>query len=229
MNDLMNLLNVNSDETFSFENYIVNIALCALLLFLLSLVYRKYGNSLSNRIQLSRVLVLVGITTFIIISIVKSSLALSLGLVGALSIIRFRTAIKEPEELAYFFIAICIGLGFGANQPFPTVLGVLAIFLVIFVSSKGKAKDAVNQNLIVNLTGTKDKDLQQLQAKLTAAISKNSEKTELIRFNKAENTLDFNFLVVLKDYNSINVLTNELSSLDPTTNITFIDSKNMTI
>jgi len=229
MNDLLNLLNANSDETFSFENYIVNIALCALLLFLLSLVYRKFGNSLSNRIQLSRVLVLVGITTFIIISIVKSSLALSLGLVGALSIIRFRTAIKEPEELAYFFIAICIGLGFGANQPFPTVLGVLVIFLVIFVSSKGKAKDAVHQNLIVNLTGTKDEDIQQLQAKFTAAISKNSEKTELIRFNKAENTLDFNFLVVLKDYNSINVLTNELCALDPTTNITFIDSKNMTI
>ena len=42
------------------------------------------------------------LTTMIIITIVKSSLALSLGLVGALSIVRFRTAIKEPEELAYF-------------------------------------------------------------------------------------------------------------------------------
>ena len=52
----------------------------------------------------------------IIITIVKSSLALSLGLVGALSIVRFRTAIKDPEELSFLFISIAIGLGMGANQ-----------------------------------------------------------------------------------------------------------------
>ena len=74
---------------------------------------------------------MVGITTFIIISIVKSSLALSLGLVGALSIIRFRTAIKEPEELGYFFMAISIGLGLGANQLYPTIIGFVVLVMVI--------------------------------------------------------------------------------------------------
>ena len=47
----------------------------------------------------------------LIITVVKTSLALSLGLVGALSIVRFRSAIKDPEELLYLFFSIAIGIG----------------------------------------------------------------------------------------------------------------------
>ena len=50
--------------------------------------------------------ILLGIATCIVITIVKNSLALSLGLVGALSIVRFRAAIKEPEELVYLLFVI---------------------------------------------------------------------------------------------------------------------------
>lgn len=63
----------------------------------------------------------------LIISIIKSSIALSLGLVGALSIVRFRTPIKEPEELLYLFVAIAVGLGLGANQIVATFVGFGAI------------------------------------------------------------------------------------------------------
>ncbi|MBT8183342.1 MAG: DUF4956 domain-containing protein [Eudoraea sp.] len=229
MNELIDQLSFNSGETFSIVSYLINIALCAILLFLLSIVYVKYGRSLSNRSQLSKVLILVGVTTFIIISIVKSSLALSLGLVGALSIIRFRTAIKEPEELGYFFIAISIGLGFGANQAFPTVTGTLVLFLIIFLANRGKVKEVINQNLIVNLLGIKGKDIKELQSKFTEVIARNSTRTELIRLNKTEDSLDFNFLVALNDYNSVNAITDELSALEQSVSITFIDSKNMTI
>ena len=59
---------------------------------------------------------MISLTTMFVIAVIKQSLALSLGLVGALSIIRFRTAIKDPEELANLFFAISIGIGLGANQ-----------------------------------------------------------------------------------------------------------------
>ena len=58
------------------------------------------------------------------------TMALSLGLVGALSIIRFRAAIKEPEELSYLFLAISVGLGFGAEQ---TVITMLAFFVMLAI------------------------------------------------------------------------------------------------
>ncbi len=69
----------------------------------------------------------------LIITIVKSSLALSLGLVGALSIVRFRSAIKEPEELAYLFLCIAIGLGLGASQTAITTLAFIVIMGVLML------------------------------------------------------------------------------------------------
>ena len=68
-------------------------------------------------------------TTMLIITIIQQSLALSLGLVGALSIVRFRAAIKEPEELSYLFLCIAMGLGFGANQR------IISIISFVFISS----------------------------------------------------------------------------------------------
>ena len=149
MDELLSQFSISIDNTFSISNYIINIVLCASLLFVLSLVYRKFGNSISNRGQLAKVLILVGLTTFIIISIVKSSLALSLGLVGALSIVRFRTAIKEPEELGYFFIAIATGLGMGANQLLPTIIGLVMVILIIVLFKKNIFKDTLTQNLLI--------------------------------------------------------------------------------
>lgn len=229
MNDLLNQFNLDSGEKFSFVNYLINIVLCAILLYILSRVYVKFGRSLSNRYQLSKVLIIVGVTTFIIISIVKSSLALSLGLVGALSIIRFRTAIKEPEELGYFFMAIAIGLGFGANQLIPTAIGAIVLFLIIFLAGRGSTKSMSSQNLLVSKSAMQGEDRSTIQKNIMAILALNSSRTELIRMNLNEDQLDFNFLVVLKDVNSINDITDNLTKLDGKMSITFIDSQNMTI
>jgi hypothetical protein len=85
----------------------------------------------------------------LIITIIKSSIALSLGLVGALSIVRFRTPIKEPEELLYIFVAIAVGLGLGANQALVTVIGfaVIVAVLVPFAITKKQFLSS-NSNLI---------------------------------------------------------------------------------
>ena len=63
---------------------------------LVQLFYMKYGKSFSEKFNFSKNFVILGITITIVITVVKSSLALSLGLVGALSIVRFRAAIKDP-------------------------------------------------------------------------------------------------------------------------------------
>lgn len=66
--------------------------------------------------SIARVFPLLTIVTIAVIGVVKSSLALSLGLVGALSIVRFRAAIKDPGELVYLFLCIGVGLALGAVQ-----------------------------------------------------------------------------------------------------------------
>ena len=93
-----------------------NLLLAALLSYALSLVYRAFAHSLSNKRSFAATFLPITLTTAMIIAILQTNIVLSLGLVGALSIIRFRTAIKEPEELTYIFFCIAIGLGAGAGQ-----------------------------------------------------------------------------------------------------------------
>jgi hypothetical protein len=95
----------------------------------------RYAQVLANKRKLARVLVFISATTLLIITVVKSSLALSLGLVGALSIIRFRTPVKEPEELAYLFLAIAAGVGFGADRLVETAVVLLVVLAVMAVRS----------------------------------------------------------------------------------------------
>ena len=90
-------------------------------------------------------------TMILIITIIKSSIALSLGLVGALSIVRFRTPVKEPEELAYIFIAIAIGLGLGANQVLPTIIGFAVIAIVLTPSMFNRLKGTRSHSSYIDI------------------------------------------------------------------------------
>jgi len=223
MDELLSQFSISIDNTFSISNYIINIVLCASLLFVLSLVYRKFGNSISNRGQLAKVLILVGLTTFIIISIVKSSLALSLGLVGALSIVRFRTAIKEPEELGYFFIAIATGLGMGANQLLTTIIGLVMVILIIVLFKKNIFKDTLTQNLLIT-TQIKQENQTNATEKIAEIINQLASQVEVKRINYAVQEMDLNFLVKVKSLEKLNTIQQNLKEIDKNMSITFLDN-----
>jgi uncharacterized membrane protein YhiD involved in acid resistance len=121
MNDLQTIL-ASSSATL-----VLNILLAAVLSIGVAWYYERFGMALSNRAKFAYLLPVLSMTTALVISLIKSSLALSLGLVGALSIVRFRAAIKEPEELLYLFIAIAIGLGAGADQRVVAIVGAVMI------------------------------------------------------------------------------------------------------
>ena len=133
---LLNAKNINIDSL----NFVFNLLLAFIFSIALTFIYNKYSNSLSNKKIFSNNFTLIITTTTLIITVVKSSLALSLGLVGALSIVRFRTPIKDPEELAYLFLAIALGLGLGANQRYITIGGfcIILIFHPSFFNSSPK-------------------------------------------------------------------------------------------
>ena len=125
----------NPETVAGLPKLVLSLGIAALLAIILGRVYVHFGHSLSNRRIFARNFLILVVTTTLIISIVKSSLALSLGLVGALSIVRFRAAIKEPEELAFLFLAISIGLGLGAGQALVRIVAMLVILGLIIVRS----------------------------------------------------------------------------------------------
>ena len=106
--------------------------LCVLMSFILRYFYIRRSYSLTGKSHIGSILPILSTVVFLVIIVVKSSLALSLGLVGALSIVRFRTPIKEPEELVYLFLAISIGLGYAAGQNLITTVLTLLILIIIY-------------------------------------------------------------------------------------------------
>ena len=133
------------------------------------LLYRRCGSSPSDSDSITRVFPLLTLVTIGVIAVVKSSLALSLGLVGALSIVRFRAAIKEPEELVYLFLCIGVGLALGAGQPLlAVVLVVVATFFIVGMYATGRGKR--EQSLLLTITGDPHLHFRDGEAGVLSAV-----------------------------------------------------------
>jgi hypothetical protein len=129
------LLQLPTDPDSDLGRLVLNLVLVLVAGHVLAWHFVRYGQVLANKRKLARVMVFISATTLLIITVVRSSLALSLGMVGALSIIRFRTPVKEPEELAYLFLAIATGLGFGADRRWETLVVFVVVLVVMAVRS----------------------------------------------------------------------------------------------
>ena len=124
------------------EISVTDMLLTFLLAFLIGLfiafVYKKTYTSVMYSSNFAGTLVALTLITSMIILAVTSNVVLSLGMVGALSIVRFRTAIKEPMEIAYLFWAIAAGIVLAAGMIPLAVLGsaVIGIIMVLFMNRK---------------------------------------------------------------------------------------------
>jgi len=206
----------------SVTGFLINIVVAAVLALLLGKMYTRYGTSLSNRRMFAQNFVLLTTTTMMIISIVKSSLALSLGLVGALSIVRFRAAIKEPEELTYLFLSIAIGLGLGADQRTITLIGFVIIMAIIrFKSSAHRSDESENLYLTVSSHNPVKLDLDAI----IKTLEQNCSMVNMKRFDETKEQLEASFLVAFDSIEQLNKAKTELQRQGESVRITFLDNK----
>lgn len=201
--------------------FLINIVLTWVLAYLLGWFYVRFGRSLSNRRTLARNFVMIGMTTMLIITVVKSSLALSLGLVGALSIVRFRTAVKEPEELAYLFLTIAIGLGMGAGQRLITILACAVILAALWLRSRGRERPG-QQSLF--LTVSSEGDSKMRLAEVVELLEANCQDLRLRRFDESNGALEALFEVAFSDFAELERATGELRSRDDSVRVSFLQS-----
>mgnify|MGYP001170494897 CR=1 FL=1 len=151
-NKLANFENFFLNETIeiSLTNFIIALLLSAFLSYIIKKVYIYSSQTLSNKNYFSDLFIPLGIITCLVITVIKFSLALSLGLVGALSIVRFRAAIKEPEELIYLFLIIGIGLACGANQFLVAIFSTFLISAILVILSHFRRKNKRSINNVEN-------------------------------------------------------------------------------
>ena len=122
-------------------------------------VYRKTYTGVVYSKSFSLCLILLAMVTSVIIRTINSNLSLSLGMVGALSIVRFRTAIKEPIDTIYMFWAISVGIMTGAGIYLVAALASVGIGLLYFVSYMMGFKLSSQYLLIVKYNINDDREI----------------------------------------------------------------------
>ena len=219
MEKTLNNFFINENVDINLESFIYNLIAVVILTYLIKLVYNKYSQSLSNKDYFSKNFVVLGITTCIVITIVKSSLALSLGLVGALSIVRFRTPIKEPEELGYLFLTIAIGLGFGAGFSMHTIIITFAILAYLYFAgtTKGTSKLDGEYTLLIKLPQNKFSEVSE-------TISNNVTAYKLIRSENNGNKINAYFNISVNDEFNLQELINDLKNSDDDIEFNMVES-----
>ena len=207
-------------------NFAFNLLLAAILGLLLATVYVHYATSLSNRRRFAGNFVLLAMTTFLIISVVKSSIALSLGLVGALSIVRFRAAIKEPEELAYLFLTIGIGLGLGADQRGATLVAfvlIVGVLILKHVYQNRRTPDQPNLYLTIGHSLASGPTLSEIVETLKPFCS----DVDLKRFDQDAAGMEAAFMVRFASFTDLEAGTSALRKLDQEVHVTLLESHDL--
>ncbi|MDB4186033.1 DUF4956 domain-containing protein [Flavobacteriaceae bacterium] len=165
-------------------NYLRLIFGLILLLGMTSLIRLNYlRNSFSNdnKLFFAKNIYTFSIAITLIVVVIKSSLALSLGLIGALSIIRFRTAIKEPEQIITLLMLMAVSISIAAEKE---ILGVIMTIIYILLNRFSTKTDVkiVKRLLIISFTSDESIKLEDLNIKESNRIYKTSEGSYTIEY-----------------------------------------------
>ncbi len=169
------------------------------------LVYRKTFNGVMYSSSFGVTLIALTMISTVVILAVTSNVVLSLGMVGALSIVRFRTAIKEPLDIAYLFWAIAAGIVIAAGMIPLAVIGSLAIGLLLYFFVNRKPH--TNPYIIMISCADHESELRARQF-LETAVQKAVIKSKTAR----KGAVELNYEIRLKDDNTNFI--NALSDLE---------------
>ena len=141
---VLELENFANTFTVDYAVTIVIVMLTALILgFLINLVYRKFYRGVVYNRAMSMTIVGMAVITAAVTLAISSNIVISLGMVGALSIVRFRTAVKDPLDLLYLFWAITTGIIAGAKMYPLAIISFFIVFFIVLVMSKTSFKGKV--------------------------------------------------------------------------------------
>ena len=159
--------------------------------------------------------------TSIITTLISSNIALSLGMIGALSIVRFRTPVKSPLELVMFFALITIGIGVAVNFKLSLLLTFVIILTLLFFFQIQKIYIKKNKSFFNSSYDEGSiKHIMEVKSKSQIDFLNSNKNLENYYFNKEENF--YNYRLLFDDKNTLNLLKDKLNT---NSNIQSIDVK----
>ena len=220
----MNFINPYDIIEIPILEFIRNLAVGLVLAVMFAWLVSKSTRLVVDTTQYMPLFLLLIPTMILIITVIKTSIALSLGLVGALSIIRFRTPIKEPEELAYIFIAIAIGLGLGANQVLATVVGFAVVAIVMLPAMFKRSAAARSHNAYIDIVLQSEEGTRFDMETFTSILDEAALNYRVKRVTETSERNEITLQVPSLDMAIYEKVKNELSNRYQTVEISIIDN-----
>jgi len=177
INDFLNPSSIY--ESLTLDRVVVALLVSFFINLFIFFIYRKTFKGVIYNRQFNVGLVLTGLVVTLVVLPISSNIALSLGMVGALSIVRFRTAIKDPKDIVFTFWTITVGIICGAGLYAVAIIGVPIIAVMLFVLERTRIKGPEPYLLVVHYTS-------DAEAALQAALPKHKIRSRTVNAEGVE-------------------------------------------
>lgn len=186
MNAISNLWSSQTITPASWLTILVSLLLAFGVGLFIAWTYRKNFRGVMYSNNFTMTLVLMTLITCPVVMCIRESIQLSMGMVGALSIVRFRTAVKDPLDTAYMFWALTMGILLGAGQFFLTILATVGIAVLIMVLVQIQSKRLGSFLLVVRM----GEEAERAANQIVASVRNQQLKSKTVSSNGIEATYE---------------------------------------
>ncbi len=202
--------------TFSItlRDVIGNLLVALLCGVIISLVYRHTYKGLNYSASFAISIIMLTMITSIVIMVIGNNLARAFGMVGAMSIIRFRTAVKDASDIMFIFFALTIGLACGVKMYAVALFGTLfisAVFIMLHMFNFGMVKR--KEYLLQILFGAADIDQEKLDGIIRNYVGRFRLVNTRLLGEPGHESMELSYHVFLRDRNKGNLMVSKLKQL----------------
>ena len=190
---------IGPDDQVMTLRFAINLLVGGLLALAIRELYRRCSSTVTNREPFADMLPLFTLSTIVVISVVQYSPALALGLVGAMSIVRFRTSIASPQELVYLLLCVGLGVALGGNH---LLLGVATVGVVtpFVIGLRGSGEARTPHRLILTVTGDASRFFSSEGPSVINIVQRMTKSMTVYRLDYQPEEVFFRAQIVLEDH-----------------------------
>lgn len=219
-----NLLNaMGSLLTYTYPEMLINILLATVLGFVVSIVYRYTHKGLSYSQSFTQTILFVAVIVAIVMMVIGSSLARAFALVGALSIIRFRTVVKDTKDTAFVFAALALGMAAGTSNYFLAAAGTVLLSLLAMAVYKFNYGALYKSEFILRFNF----DQKFSSADYLERIQQHSKRSNMLHIEPSGDgeSIKLTYDIVLKEGAMAEKMAQQIEQADGTSEVVLIASK----
>ena len=226
--DLNNIINsIKFAEIYNPEQVILNLILAFFLGFIISLIYKKTHKGLSYSQSFVLTNIFLAVIVAMVIMVIGNNLARAFALVGALSIIRFRTVVKDTKDTAYIFWSLAVGMAAGTGSYFLAISGTTVMAMIALILNFTNYGSIFKSEFIIQFRSKNDEKNQDKKEYQKIFLNFCKTSTLLNAEVSSDNlSLKLSFDIVLKEDKSYEDFIKEISKVSGLSEVVAVAAKN---